>query len=111
MSGYTAWATPSLPAHRLGSNPERQCSDFRETKLSCVYSTVYALLTRIHRYHPAFCLKLIKVNHDGPSLQVRAVFSLVESSTAEYCKVDGINHPEDQGNVQFSSPLLLLIPI
>ncbi|KAJ7796292.1 TPR-like protein [Mycena leptocephala] len=63
-----------------------------------------------------FCLKLIKVNHDGPLLQVRAVFSLVESSIAEYCKVDGINRPEDQDLPHFLETrmmherILLLFP-
>ncbi|KAJ7455501.1 CHAT domain-containing protein [Mycena latifolia] len=70
------------------------------------------LLTSIHRYHPAFCLKLINVNHDGPSLQVRAAFSLIQSSTAEYCKVDGINRPEDQvTSLDDQAILRRLIPI
>ncbi|KAJ7114341.1 CHAT domain-containing protein [Mycena epipterygia] len=44
----------------------------------------------------ALCLKLVKVNHDGPSLEARANFSLSELSSTEAYTVDGINIPENQ---------------
>ncbi|KAJ7458138.1 CHAT domain-containing protein [Mycena latifolia] len=48
------------------------------------------------RPNSPLCLKLVKVNHDGPSLQVEAAFSLVKTSNTEKCKVEGINLSEDR---------------
>jgi hypothetical protein len=53
----------------------------------------------VPHYHAALCLQLVKVNHDGPSVQVRAVFSLVEAplSIPDGCIVEGINLPANRG--------------
>ncbi|KAF8129645.1 CHAT domain-containing protein [Mycena galopus ATCC 62051] len=100
---------------KLPNFPFFECLVIRHERLHRLIGWVQirrdkALISK--RLNYSFSLKLIKVNHDGPLLELRPEFSLCEPSTTEKFNVYAINLPDSRvTSLDYQAILRRLMPI